>query len=52
MLGNSLTSSFGGGSADMGNGVYEEFASVPDHVCNGLFLIGEYGFRTRRMASF
>ena len=33
----------------MGNGVYEEFASVSGHVCNGLFSIGEDGFRTRRM---
>ena len=35
----------------MGNGVYEEFASVSGHVCNGLFSIGEDGFRTRGMTN-
>ena len=32
-LGKSLTFSLGDGSADMGNGVYAEFASVFGHVC-------------------
>ncbi|KAL0668437.1 hypothetical protein Bca4012_031141 [Brassica carinata] len=31
--------------------MYEEFTAVPDHSCNGLFLTGEDGFRTRRMTS-
>ena len=29
--------------------MYEEFTSVSCHICNRLFLIGEYGFETRRM---
>ena len=35
----------------MSNGVYEKFATVLSHVCNGLFSIGKDGFGTRRMAS-
>ena len=35
----------------MDNGVYEKFATVSSHTCNGLFLIGENGFGTRRMTS-
>ena len=47
--GKSLTSTFVDGSADMGNGVYEELTPVSGHVCYRLFSIGEDGFRTRRM---
>ena len=32
--------------------VYEEFMSVPGHVCNELFSTGEESFRTRRIVSF
>ena len=35
----------------MGDGMYDEFASLSGHVCYGLFPIGEDGFGTRRMAS-
>ena len=32
--------------------MYAKFTSVSDHICNGLFSIGKYGFRTIRMTSF
>ena len=47
-----ITSSFGGGSLNLDNGMYEEFKTVSCDVCNGLFSIGEDGFGTRRVASF
>ena len=34
--------SFGGGSANMDNKMYEKFSSVSGHICNILFSIGEY----------
>ena len=46
----SFTSSFGGGGFDLGNRMYEEFKTVSSYFCNGLFSIGEDGFRTRRIA--
>ena len=35
-----------------GNGMHEESTSILGYVCNGLFLIGEYGFGIRKMTSF
>ncbi|CAG7864833.1 unnamed protein product [Brassica rapa] len=32
--------------------MHEEFISVSGYLCNGLFSIGEDGFRTRRIVSF
>ncbi|KAL0644252.1 hypothetical protein Bca4012_042542 [Brassica carinata] len=49
--GMSFTFSFEGGSLDLGNGIYKEFKPVSGYVCHGLFSIGEYGFRTRKMIS-
>ena len=48
----SFTPSFGGGSFDLGNGMYEEFKAVSGYVCYGLFSIGEDGVGTRMMAGF
>ena len=47
----SFTTPFGGGGADLSNGMYEEFNTVSGDVCNRLFSIGEDGFGTRRMPS-
>ena len=47
----SITSPFGDGGIDMGNGMYEEFKTGSCYVCNGLFSVGEDGFGTRGMAS-
>ena len=45
-----FTSSCRDRSADMSNGMYEEFTSVSCYFCYGLFLIGKDGFETREMA--
>ncbi|KAF2586070.1 hypothetical protein F2Q70_00036947 [Brassica cretica] len=37
------------GSTILVNGMHEGFTSISGYVCNGLFSIGEDGFRTRRM---
>ncbi|WZY92957.1 hypothetical protein YC2023_065286 [Brassica napus] len=47
----SFTTSFGGGSFDLGNEMYEEFTTVLGYVCNGLLSVGKDGFGTRRIAS-
>ena len=47
----SFTPSFRGGGINLDNGMYEEFKTVSGYVCNGLFSIGEDGFRTKRMTS-
>ena len=42
---------FGGRDINLGNEMYEEFKTVLDNVCNGLFSVSEDGFGTRRMTS-
>ena len=32
--------------------MHEELALVSGHICNGLFSVGEDGFRTRKIARF
>ena len=46
-----LTSSFGDRYFNLGNGMYEKLKAVLSYVCDGLFSIGEDGFRTIGMAS-
>ena len=36
----------------MAYGMYEKLMTISGYVCNGLFSIGEDGFRTKRRASF
>lgn len=36
----------------MGNGMYEKSTPVSSYVCNRLYLVGEDGVRTRRVARF
>ena len=50
--GMSFTPSFGGGSFDLDNGMYEEFKAVSGYVWYGLFSISEDGVGTRRMTGF
>ena len=47
----SFTAPFGDGGIDLGNEMHEKFKTVSGYVCNGLFSIGEDGFRTRGMTS-
>ena len=36
----------------MGNGVYEKFASISGHVCNGFFSIGEDVSEPEELSAF
>ena len=47
----SFTASCRDGDINLGNGMHEKLKTVSGYVYNGLFSIGEDGFRTKGMTS-